>query len=86
MPAQPKYYHARKIDAQRSGLSPTESDIEGVFSVFPCFFEAMRSVSVEETVGHACDVISNTSKYTNSFRSLEIARWQCMRCFTVPEK
>ena|GEM_PF-2867522 len=62
MPAQPKYYHARKIDAQRSGFSPAESGIEGSFFSNPLFFEAMRHVSVEETVRHACDVISNTSK------------------------
>ena len=37
MPAQPKYYHARKIDAQPSGFSPAESGIEGSFSAFHYF-------------------------------------------------
>ena len=31
MPARIKYYHARKIDAQRFGLSPAESHFWGVF-------------------------------------------------------
>ena len=31
MPARKEYYHARKIDAQRFGLSPVESNFGGNF-------------------------------------------------------
>ena len=61
MPARTKYYHARKIDAQRFGSIAAESEVVGNFLQLNLGFEPVRGVAVEETVGHACDVISNTS-------------------------
>ena len=40
MPAQQKYYHARKIDAQRFGSIAAESEVVGNFPQYKPMFRA----------------------------------------------
>ena len=62
MSAPPKYYHAGKIDAPWSGMiSFSASPVVGTFSGINLRFEPMGSISIEETVCHACHIISNAS-------------------------